>query len=143
MPLVQITCKKLRIFELESSLLSGYAGSMRREAHMKVVALAFLVLAASTLAQTVKEPGHLSRHASVAKKYGGGGTVPVNASNGALANELAKIEAQGAHAPTSAASRPAPSTAAVPKAKPSARTTNRPMKYSPPRQRGNPNDRPH
>ena len=97
---------------------------------MKLAVLAVVLISTLSLSQTTKDPGHSSRHASVGKKYGKP-SVSVPAQNTtALANELAKIEQQGVHAPASTpAPRPAASTAAVPKT----RTTqgkNKPMKFT-------------
>ena len=97
---------------------------------MKLVAFAVVLISTLSLSQTTKDPGRSSRHASVGKKYGKA-SPPVPAQNTtALANELAKIEQQGAHAPASTtAAHPAASTAVAPKTQ-TTQGKNKPMKFT-------------
>ena len=107
---------------------------------MKLAVFAVVLISTLSLSLTKKDPGHSSRHASVGKKYGKP-SVSVPAQNTtALANELAKIEQQGAHASTPAP-RPAASTAAVPKTQTS-QGKNKPMKFTGRSSQGARNTRP-
>ena len=109
---------------------------------MKLVAFAVVLISTMSLSQTTKDPGRSSRHASVGKKYGkASASVPAQ-NTSALANELAKIEQQGVHAPASTtAPRSAASTAAVPKTQP-AQNKNKPMKFTGRSPQGTRNTRP-
>jgi len=97
---------------------------------MKFMVFAVVLISTVSLSQTKKDLGHSSKHASVGKKYGKASvSVPTQKTN-ALANQLAKIEQQGAHIPASTtASRPAASTAAVPKTQ-TTQGKNKPMKFT-------------
>ena len=97
---------------------------------MKLV-LVTLVLTSSLLwSQAVKDPGHPSRHASVGKRSGGSSVSTPAPKTESLSAQLAKIESQGAHVPSSAAaSHPAPK-ATLPKA-PANQNRNKPMKFNP------------
>jgi hypothetical protein len=96
---------------------------------MKLLTLVVLVISTLSLAQAAKEPGHPSRHASVGKSHGAGGTANSSKTSSALAAQLAKIEAEGVHAPASApGSRP--SASAVAKTQPGSRGRNKPMQSS-------------
>ncbi len=108
---------------------------------MKLAAFAVVLISTLSLSQTTKDPGHSSRHASVGKKYGKASTSVPTRNTAALANELAKIEQQGAHAPASStAARPAASTAAAPKTQTQGK--NKPMKFSGRSSQGARNTRP-
>jgi len=97
---------------------------------MKLAVFAVVLISTLSLSQTTKDPGHSSRHASVGKKYGKVSTSVPTQNTTALANELAKIEQQGAHAPASTtAPRPAAPTAATPKTQ-TTQGKNKPMKFT-------------
>src|SRR5437667_11577881 len=108
---------------------------------MKLAVFAVVLISTLSLSQTTKDPGHSSRHASVGKKYGKASpTVPAQNTT-ALANELAKIEQQGAHAPASStAPRPAASTAAAPKTQTQGK--NKPIEFTGRSSQGARNTRP-
>jgi hypothetical protein len=108
---------------------------------MKLVVFAVVLISSLSLSQTTKDPGHSSRRASVGKKYGKPSTSVPTQNTTALANELAKIEQQGAHAPASTpAPRPAASTAAAPKTQTQGK--NKPMKFTGRSPQGTRNTRP-
>jgi hypothetical protein len=108
---------------------------------MKFVTFAVVLISTLSLSQSTKDPGHSSRHASVGKKYGKASVTVPTQNTTALANELAKIEQQGAHAPGSvAAPRPATSTAVAPKTQ-TTPSKNKPMKFTG-RSQGTRNPRP-
>src|SRR6266536_6672987 len=97
---------------------------------MKLVAFVVVLISTLSLSQTTKDPGHSSRHASVGKKYGKASTSVPSQNTTALANELAKIEQQGAHAPASTtAPRQAASNAVAPKTQ-TTQGKNKPMKFT-------------
>ena len=100
---------------------------------MKAVLITILLTSALVWSQSVKGPGHSSRHASVGKKYSGGSSVTTPAPKAEpLAAQLAKIEAQGAHVPSSSASSRSSASTKPVFAKPTTnQSKNRPMKFSP------------
>ena len=109
---------------------------------MKLSAFAVVLISTFSLSQTTKDPGHSSRHASVGKKYGKPSTSVPTQNTTALANELAKIEQQGAHAPASTpAPRPAASTSVAPKTQ-TTQSKNKPMKFTGRSSQGARNTRP-
>ena len=97
---------------------------------MKFVLITFLLTSAVAWSQA-GNPGHSSRYASVGKKSGGSALNMPPPKTEPLAAQLAKIEQQGAHVPSSPAAHPAASTKPVfPKA-PATQSKNRPMKFTP------------
>ena len=99
---------------------------------MRVVLFTVVLTSSLVWSQATKGPGYPSRHASVGKKYSGGSSVTTPAPRTeSLAAQLAKIEAQGAHVPSSSAtSHPAAAKSAFPKAA-TTQSRNRPMKFAP------------
>ena len=100
---------------------------------MKAVLVTIVLTSTLAWSQSVKDPGHSSRHASVGKKYSGGSSVTTPApKTEPLAAQLAKIEAQGAHVPTASANSHSAASAKPAFAKPTTnQSKNRPMKFSP------------
>jgi len=99
---------------------------------MKVALVTILLTSALLLAQDVKSPGHSSRYASAGKKTGSSGVNTPAPKTEPLAVQLAKIEQQGAHVPSSSASGRSAVTAkpVFPKV-PATQNKNRPMKLAP------------
>jgi hypothetical protein len=109
---------------------------------MKIAAAALLLISSLGLSQTLRAPGHASRHASVGKKYGSVSSVNTPNTN-ALASELSKIEQQGAHAQMSSPGSRVTSPPAVPKATQPAQSKNKPMKFTPRGTQAGRNTQPH
>ena len=117
-------------FEMEFRLLGVYAMRAWLEEVMKFV-LVTLVLTSATAWSQAANPGHSSRYASVGKKSGGSAVNTPPPKTEPLAAQLAKIEQQGAHVPSSPAAHSAASAKPVfPKA-PATQSKNRPMKFTP------------
>src|SRR5215470_1953975 len=97
---------------------------------MRLVLVTIVLTSASLWAQSAKDPGHASRYASVGKRYGGGSATVPAAKTEPLASQLAKIEQQGAHVPSSSpGSHPATAAPVFPKT-PASQNKNRPMKFT-------------
>jgi hypothetical protein len=99
---------------------------------MKVVLVTIVLTSALVWSQSAKEPGYPSRHASVGKKYSGASSVPAPKTE-PLAAQLAKIESQGAHVPSSSANNHSAASAkpVFPKTTATSQNKNRPMKFTP------------
>ena len=99
---------------------------------MKVVLVTIALTSSLVWSQAAKEPGYSSKHASVRKKYSSTVTTPAPKTE-SLAAQLAKIESQGAHVPSSASTNGHSSASAKPAfAKPTnTQSKNRPMKFTP------------
>jgi len=96
---------------------------------MKVVVIVVVLTSTMVLSQTVKQPGHTSKHASLGKHYGGGSSVKAaTPKTDPLAVQLAKIEQQGPHIPSST-SRAATTKPLFPKT-PAKENRNKPMKFN-------------
>ena len=96
---------------------------------MKFVLITLVLTSAVAWSQT-GSPGHSSRYASVGKKSGGSAVSTPPPKTEPLAAQLAKIEQQGVHAPSSPAAHSAASKPVFPKA-PVTQSKNRPMKFTP------------
>src|SRR5215467_10976706 len=99
---------------------------------MRVILITIVLTSSWVWSQTTKEPGRPSRHASVGKKYSSTVTPPARKTE-PLAAQLAKIEAQGAHVPSSVPANGHSAAPAKPAfAKPATtQSKNRPMKFTP------------
>ena len=99
---------------------------------MKFALIPIVLMSALAWPQDVKSPGHSSRYASAGKKYGASSAATPVPKNEPLAAQLAKIEQQGAHVPSSpSTSQSAGSAKPVFPKTPATQTKNRPMKFTP------------
>ena len=99
---------------------------------MRLFVFATLMLVTNfALSQHTKDPGLSSKHASVAHHSASLGTPAATTNTNANATALARIEQQGAHAPSASAPHTAGTTGATtPKPASSAQKPNKPIKFS-------------
>lgn len=96
---------------------------------MKVFLFTIVLTSSLVWSQAAKDPG-LSKHASVGRRNGDSIVAAPAPKTDSLATRLAKIESQGAHVPSSAAtSHPASAKPVLPK-EPTTQNKNRPMKFT-------------
>ena len=99
---------------------------------MKFVLVTIVLTSALVYAQGAKDPGHTSRHARVGKTYGRSSVNTAAPKTEPLAAQLARIEQQGAHVPSSSAgNHPAASAKPVFPKTPPPQSKNKPMKFTP------------
>src|SRR5262245_57585463 len=98
---------------------------------MKLVLVTIVLTSALVCSQAVKSPGHASRYASAGKKTGSSGVNMPAPKTEPLATQLAKIEQQGAHVPSSSANNQSAASKPVFPKTPATQAKNRAMKFTP------------